>query len=325
VKVGYLCTFTPKELIHAAGFLPFRVFATEKPITLANAYIQSYACSQARGALECALQDDFYAFVFTRCCDTLMRLTDIFEFAGKRVYNIEFPTKIGSLDYYVEELKDFLKVLEDWGGEISYEKIKESLRLYKELEEKLKKLFAISADYETAIRVQQIDVKEAIKLVEDKLKNAEREKERRPRVLVTGSVCPYPEVYELFRKAGFAVKDDICTGSRFFEFSYPSFEPNDLESSLRYIAEKYMKKAPCPTKHYEDDLRFEYILKLAEDCDAVVFLLVKFCEPHFFDYPQLKEKLEESGKKVALIELEFPVVSLEQIRTRVEALREVVA
>ncbi len=323
MKVGYLCTFTPKELIHSAGFLPYRVFATDRPISLASAYIQSYSCSQARGALECALHEDFYAFVFTRCCDTLMRLTDIFEFAGKRVYNIEFPTKVGNVEYYVRELRDFVKALEEWGGEVTYERVIESLRLYRELEKKLKRLFEFSPDYKTAIEVQQIDVRDAIKLVDEKIKSAKEEKEK-PKVLITGSVCPYPKVYEIFREAGFSVKDDLCTGSRFSEYSYPDFEPEDLDSALRFIAEKYLRKSPCPTKHYENDGRFEYVLKLAKDCDAVVFLLVKFCDPHFFDYPQLRERLEGIGKKVALIELEFPVVSLEQIRTRVEALREVI-
>lgn len=322
MKIGYFCTFTPKELIYSAGFLPIRMFATRKPISLASAYIQSYACSQARGALESAISDEFYGFVFTRSCDTLMRLTDILEFLGKRVYNIEFPTKIGNVDYYVRELEDFCRTLESWGGEISFERVMESIKLYRELEEKLTKLFEICADYEVAIEVQKIDVREAIKIVDKKI--AEAKRENAPRVLLTGSVCPYPEIYEIFRKVGFAVKDDLCTGRRFFEFRYPNFEPHDLSSALRFLAEKYFAKAPCPTKHYENDYRFEYVLKLAEDCEAVVFLLVKFCEPHFFDFPQLKKKLEEIGKKVALIELEFPVASTEQIRTRIEALREVI-
>ncbi len=322
MRIGYFCTFTPKELIHSAGFLPFRIFATRKPISLASAYIQSYACSQVRGALEVALSDEFHGFVFTRSCDTLMRLTDILEFLGKRVYNIEFPTKIGNVDYYVYELRDFCKTLESWGGEISFERVIESLALYRELEEKLKKLFEVRADYEIAIKVQQIDVSGAIKLVEKKIEEAK--KEEKPKILVTGSVCPYPEIYEIFTKAGFAIKDDLCTGRRFFEFNYPNFEPHDLDSALRFLAEKYFSKAPCPTKHYPNDYRFDYLLRLAEDCEAVVFLLVKFCEPHFFDFPQLREKLEEMGKKVALIELEFPVASTEQIRTRVEALKEVI-
>lgn len=322
MKIGYFCSFTPKELIHSAGFLPYRVFATNRPICMASSYIQSYSCSQVRGAIEEVLSNDFCGFVVTRSCDTLMRLTDILEFLGKRAYNIEFPTKIGNVEYYMRELKDFLAVLEDWGGEISFEKILESIRLYRILEEKMKKLFEINADYEVAIKVQQLEVGKAIELVDKKLEEAKKESGRR--VLITGSVCPYPEVYELFRKSGFVVKDDLCTGRRFFDFRYPEFEPRDLDSALKYIAEKYFYKAPCPTKHYSKDYRFEYVLNLARDCDAVVFLLVKFCEPHFFDFPQLKEKLEELGKKVALIEIEFPLVSTEQIRTRIEALREAI-
>lgn len=322
MKIGYFCTFTPKELIHSAGFLPFRIFVKRKAISLSSAYIQSYSCSQARGALEVALSDEFHGFVFTRSCDTLMRLTEILEFAGKRVYNIEFPTKIGNFDYYLNELKDFASILEKWGGEVEFETLLRSLQLYRELEEKLLKLFEIDPDYELAIKVQQMDVKDGIKLVDERLREAK--KDNRPKVLVTGSVCPYPEIYEIFRNSGFSLKDDLCTGRRFFEFNYPNYDPENFESALRYIAEKYFSKSPCPTKHYEGDKRFEYVLNLAKDCKAVIFLLVKFCEPHFFDYPQLKEKLEEMGKKVALIELEFPIASIEQLRTRVEALREVI-
>ncbi len=89
--------------------------------------------------------------------------------------------------------------------------------------------------------------------------------------------------------------------------------------------EKYFNKAPCPTKHFPKDDRFNYVLEMAEDCDGVVFLLLKFCEPHFYDYPQLKERLEEMGKKVLLLELEFPIASYEQLRTRIEAFYEVIA
>ncbi|MEM0350197.1 MAG: 2-hydroxyacyl-CoA dehydratase [Archaeoglobaceae archaeon] len=323
MRIGYFCSFTPREIIHSAGFLPYRIFATKKPIALASAYIQSYSCSQVRGALEVILNgEDFQGFVVTRSCDTLMRLTDILEFLGKKVHNIEFPTKIGNLDYYVRELRDFIEVMEKWGGEVSFEGLIESIKLYRELEEKIMRLFEIDADYELAIKAQQMEVEKAIDLVDKRLRCAKKRDGKK--ILITGSVCPYPEVYEIFRKAGFVLKDDLCTGRRAFEFDYPNFELRDMDSALKYLAEKYFKKAPCPTKHYDDDYRFRYLLKLAEDCEAVVFMLVKFCEPHFFDFPQLKEKLEEIGKKVVLIELEFPISSYEQIRTRAEALKEVI-
>ncbi len=56
MNVGYLCTYTPKELIDAASFTPIRIFAGDAQISLATAHIQSYACSQARGSFERALR-----------------------------------------------------------------------------------------------------------------------------------------------------------------------------------------------------------------------------------------------------------------------------
>jgi len=329
MNVGYLCTYTPKELIDAAGFTPVRIFARDWQISLASAHIQSYACSQARGSLERALRGDLdlQAVVFTRCCDTLMRLADIWERnTGMKVYNLEFPTRIDdrSREFYFNELKDFAKVLEDWGGEITVESLRESLELYCKLEERLKLLFSIKPDYEVVKKVQEVNVREGIRLVESRIARAEKV-EGRPRVLITGSVCPFVEVYRLFEDAGFAVKDDMCTGTRFFTFTTPLREINSIEDGLKLLVDRYFQKAPCPTKHFPRDERFEYVVELARDCDAVVFLLLKFCEPHFFDYPQLKERLEKIGKKVLLIELEFPIASMEQLKTRIEALYEVVA
>ncbi len=329
MNVGYLCTYTPKELIDAAGFTPIRIFAGNDQISLATAHIQSYACSQSRGSFERALRGelDLQAVVFTRCCDTLMRLADIWERnTDMKVYNLEFPTRIDekSMEYYICELKDFLKVLESWGGRITLESIRESLSLYRELEEKLRKLFDIKPDYDAVIRVQEMNVRDAVKFVDDRLGLAEKVADR-PKILVTGSVCPFVEVYRLFEDAGFAIKDDICTGTRFFTFNTPWRDVVSIDDALKFIAERYFGKSPCPTKHFDNDYRFRYVMDLAEDCDGVVFLLLKFCEPHFYDYPQLKEKLEEMGKKVLLLELEFPIASYEQLRTRIEAFYEVIA
>lgn len=329
MNVGYLCTYTPKELIDAAGFTPIRVFAGDEQISLATAHIQSYACSQAKGSLERALRGelDLQAVVFTRTCDTLMRLADIWERnTDMKVYSLEFPTRIDekSREYYFEELKDFVEVLKDWGGDITLESLRESLELYSELEEKLRRLFEFKPDYEAVKRVQEINVRDAIKFIDKKLEHAEKES-KKPKVLITGSVCPFVEVYRLFEDAGFALKDDMCTGTRFFTFNTPLREIESVDDGLRFLVEKYFNKAPCPTKHFPNDDRFSYVFELAKDCDGVVFLLLKFCEPHFYDYPQLKERLEEMGKKVLLLELEFPIASYEQLRTRIEAFYEVIA
>ena len=130
------------------------------------------------------------------------------------------------------------------------------------------------------------------------------------------------EVYKLIESVGFSIVDDLCTGTRFFKSDVEKRKIKDMEDAMGFLADKYFLKAPCPTKNYEGDRRFKYLLDRAQKVDGVVFILLKFCEPHLFDYAQLKKELGSRGKRTLLLELEFPIASLEQLRTRLEAFYE---
>jgi benzoyl-CoA reductase/2-hydroxyglutaryl-CoA dehydratase subunit BcrC/BadD/HgdB len=334
-RVGYFCTFTPKELIKAAGFTPVRILTGNQHVSLANAHLQNYCCSQVRGSLERLLRGelDIDAAVFTRTCDSLMRLADIWERnSNMLVHNLEFPTKIDgrSREFLIRELYDFKSKLEEWRGkEITSEDLKSSIELYSYLEGLLDEIFRIKPDYELILRAQTEDAEEVLREAEKKVRElrdlkGERGEQKDARVLVTGSVCPAVDVLSLIEEAGFSIVDDLCTGTRFFKSDVESRDVNSMEEAMEFLAEKYLRKAPCPTKSYDGDWRFKYILERVKEVDAVIFLLLKFCEPHFFDYPQLKKELEKMGKKTLLLELEFPIVSYEQLKTRLEAFYEMV-
>ena len=49
-----------------------------------------------------------------------------------------------------------------------------------------------------------------------------------------------------------------------------------------------------------------------------IFMLLKFCDPHAFDYPYLKECLDREGIKNMLIEMDDQQQSLGQLSTRLE-------
>jgi benzoyl-CoA reductase/2-hydroxyglutaryl-CoA dehydratase subunit BcrC/BadD/HgdB len=51
----------------------------------------------------------------------------------------------------------------------------------------------------------------------------------------------------------------------------------------------------------------------------VVFLLLKFCDPHAFDYPYLKGKLGERKVPSLLLEIEPGGVPQGAVETRLEA------
>ncbi|MDP3047100.1 MAG: 2-hydroxyacyl-CoA dehydratase family protein, partial [Chloroflexota bacterium] len=53
--LGYLCSYLPEEIIHAAGFVPLRILPAGAASPRADAHLQSYTCSLARGCLERSL------------------------------------------------------------------------------------------------------------------------------------------------------------------------------------------------------------------------------------------------------------------------------
>jgi benzoyl-CoA reductase/2-hydroxyglutaryl-CoA dehydratase subunit BcrC/BadD/HgdB len=66
--------------------------------------------------------------------------------------------------------------------------------------------------------------------------------------------------------------------------------------------------------------RGRYLSRIASEqkIDGAVFLLLKFCDPHGFDYPYLKSFLEEAGVATLLLEVEDRLPSEAQLRTRFE-------
>ena len=46
--LGYMCSYAPEELIHAAGFHPMRLFSSKSEICLAENHLQAYCCSLVR-------------------------------------------------------------------------------------------------------------------------------------------------------------------------------------------------------------------------------------------------------------------------------------
>jgi benzoyl-CoA reductase/2-hydroxyglutaryl-CoA dehydratase subunit BcrC/BadD/HgdB len=139
----------------------------------------------------------------------------------------------------------------------------------------------------------------------------------RKRLVLTGGICSMPEIYQPIEDAGGTVVwDDFCTGSRYFE------QTIDLEGNLlNSIALRYFNRSICPAKHRDCFSRSDNLLKMVENTGAqgVIFVLLKFCDPHAFDYPHIRELLNGAGIPSMLLEIEDQQTSEEQLRTRLEA------
>jgi benzoyl-CoA reductase/2-hydroxyglutaryl-CoA dehydratase subunit BcrC/BadD/HgdB len=143
------------------------------------------------------------------------------------------------------------------------------------------------------------------------------------RVFVVGNLCVFDEIYDYIEAGGgTVVGDDMCTGSRYFAVNADEKSPNPVEA----LADRIIKRPICAAKHNPLFDRGVYLKGMIQDSGAegVIFLLVKFCDPHSFDYPYLKESVDELKVPHMLLETEMDNPSLGQIKTRIEAFMEMI-
>ena len=341
--IGYFCSYAPEEIITAAGALPYRILAGSGSISKADAHLQAYSCSLVRGALEDALNgrlDFLDGTVFPHTCDSIQRLSDIWRMnAGFKFHaDVMVPVKLNTAsagDYMTSILDKFKKELEELTGiEITGEKLKDAINIYNSIKKNLSRLYAIRRDATGVIKSSDIHaifkaamvmdrrllLEELERLIADLGENVHAPDTTDKRIVLSGGLCSMPDIYKTIEKSGgVVVWDDFCTGSRYFEG-----EINTKVEPLRSIADRYMERVVCPAKHKSLFSRGEYLVNAVKEnrADGVIFFLLKFCDPHAFDYPYMKEMLEKENIPSVLFEIEDQLPSEGQINTRCEAFME---
>lgn len=337
--IGYFCSYTPEEIIHAAGAHPQRLFGTRGEISLADAHLQAYCCSLVRGGLEDALAgrlDFLDGTVFPHTCDSIQRLSDIWRLNTKFGFfaDVVLPVKLdtqSSRDYLEEVLAKFRRDLaQGLGKEITDQDLADSIKTYQTIRAALTEIYRLRAQDPGLMRGR--DVYAIIKgsMIMDRNHLARRLPEvveemkggryafqagATKRLLIAGGLCDHPDLYDVLEQSGgVVVGDDLCTGSRWFEGAMGVGEP------IKALAARYLDRPICAAKHSTNTARGERLVELAKAnrVDGVIFLLLKFCDPHAFDYPYLKEFLDRESIPNMLFEVEDQLPSEGQLQTRFE-------
>jgi bzd-type benzoyl-CoA reductase N subunit len=336
---GYFCSYFPEELLHAAGILPMRILGDKENVSLADSHVQAFICSLVRTSLDAALKkklDFLDGVVFPHSCDSIQNLADIwrYNFPGQFSDVVVLPVWVDVPEaepYLTQEIGRFKKKLQEHlGKDISDAQLKASIDIYNENRTALAQLYAVRRDKPHAISGQGIlDVVRAsmcmckeehtalLKELLEELKTIPRTADGPVRLVLYGNVCDDPGIMSLFDEVeAVVVDDDLCTGSRYFLH----IEPSDGDPVLR-LAQRYLRRVPCPSKHSSDFDRRAYLVNMVRQnrADGIVMLILKFCDPHAFDYPDIAKKLTGENIPHLLIETEIQPASLEQVRTRLQA------
>jgi len=306
--IGYFCTYTPEEMIHAANCVPYRIMGRKKQVEFADRHLQSYSCSLVRTGLDMALAGDLDFLdgtVFPHTCDSIQRLSDIWRINAGFLYHadIVLPVKLhteSARTYIIDELSAFRASLEEFTGDkITDETLWESIRTYNLMRDNLNRLHEIKRKNPGIVRSTLADdcvqaamympVEEHNRLMADILRDLEGKDDPYDpiRVAVVGNMCVFPEIYDSIESAGGSVSgDDMCTGYRYYSLNVDEKKGDPIEA----LADRIVRRPLCAAKHSLDFDRGKFLSTIIDNTDArgVIFLLVKFCDPHSFDYPHLK-------------------------------------
>ena len=85
------------------------------------------------------------------------------------------------------------------------------------------------------------------------------------------------------------------------------------------------RRVPCPTRADKDADWESFLLSAVEKSGAqgLIVLMVKFCEPHMYFYPEIKEAFEKRGIPLLLVETEHEEMPMEALKTRIETFLEI--
>ena len=338
IPVGFFCPYVPEELIHAAGALPFRLLGSPKPIAHAKAHLPPFCCHLVKSSFESLLLGDLgflRGVVFSHTCDAMQGLSEIW--AHQKLLPFHFtlmvPSNMNSghaRSYLKSEIERFREFLESQVGKIAPQQLKASIQLFNRIRMMQKELYAapVSArQFAQAIRAGYLmDRVRYLRILQELLRASQDEAVKdHPLVPIylAGNMVHSETYFDLIESSGArVVQDDLCSGARTFRLM--TREDGD---PIEALTDRYFQSFFCPSKHLGPHAHLETTTKEVSDSGAkgVIFLLYKYCEAHFFDYPDIKSALESKGIPTLLLEVEDPSHSHEQLKIRIQAFVEMLS
>lgn len=340
--IGFLCTYIPEEIIHAAGILPVRITGDSEEIALdeANALLHIYVCSFARTCLQLARQgkyDFLDGFVGASTCDPIRRLSDVWEhFIPTPFFHVlRVPKKFtqDALDLFQVQVRKFKEDLEKFiGQEISEASLRDSIRVYNKNRELLRKFLDLRrADHPPISGGEMLEVMNArfrmpveqhSELLENLLQEiseGNRALEGKHRIMFIGSMMNNADFLKTLEDlGGQVVVDELCTGTR----CVWDLVDNTLPP-VEALCRRYLNHFPCPRMVPAEE-RFKRVLNLIRDyrVEGVIVQMLRYCAPYTRHQAILSDRFKQENIPVLPLDIEYGMGGIGPVRTRVQAFYE---
>ena len=352
--IGCLPMYVPEELIAAAGMLPVILLGSMKSVTKANKHLLTMTCEELRSTYDMLLNGRFEfidGVVMPLICDQIRFAGDLWDMDHPFPFfhQIWLSARMDDLgkEFLMNEFHRFKEHLEEYSGrEISSHAIEKSIHTYNQNRALLRRLYELKGanpalmtadDFMKVVISSMTMPKEThTELLVELVSAAEELKapdtvDKTP-LLLLGHPCAAPEkeLIDLIEElGGVIIDDDLYTGYRYFSTD-AELNGNPMES----LADRFMKGVPCPIKHHPGQFKNEpgspmgypgFIIDFFKKSKArgILFLQTMFCDPYDWEFPSLKERLEEERIPFQKIATGLESHSIEPLRTRLAAFLEV--
>lgn len=343
--IGILPMHFPAELAHATGVLPVLLQDDPEPITVGQANVFNFYCGFNRSLVDQVMRgafDGLDAILFGDHCVQLLGTADVIraEKPGLPILFNQLCTTLDASWARRETLGTFTQLwreLEELtGGRIAEDSARASIAAYNRNRAQIRELYALrrageialsACDLQSVVKSSMVmDKADHIALMDRLIAALPRGTAEGIRLYLSGHLChaPKAEILDLIEDCGGrVVNDDLFTGWRYIHADMDEGKP-PVEAMADWYLDKN-RRLPCPTRTMKGmDWESHLLAEMrAADAQGLVILMVKFCEPHMYFYPEINEAFDAAGIPHLLIETEHEEMPLEALKTRMETFIEI--
>ena len=345
--IGTFCTYTPNELMYAAGLYPVSLCGmSEEPIPDAEKHLPKNLCPLIKSSYGFAITDKcpytYFAdmIIGETTCDGKKKM---YELLGKtkNVHVMQLPqvqNSLTSLAMWKSEILHLKYVLEkEFQVEITEEKLKEAIKLKNEERNILRSLYELGKLQPPAIsgynmykvlesthfsfdkNEQNKNIKETVEKIKTEYENGARPVAKdAKRILITG--CPMGGVVDKIVKTieeneGVVVCFENCGGIK-----EKMKLVDETKDPIDAIAEKYLSIG-CSVMTPNDE-RLKLISQLVDEykVEGVIDVVLQACHTYSVETKTVKELVaKEKRIPYMAIETDYSQSDIGQVKTRISA------
>lgn len=342
--LGWVCSYTPLELIVAAGLTPYKLQsdACHGDSSGAESLLPSAFCPYVRRLCSLCLQDSENLpslILLVLSCDPMRRLADIIArySPSREVIRLDMPRRRDHLaqEFLVAQLQDLLGDLEIRSSRaITQTDLNQAIQDMNHIRSQLAEISDLrsraphllpGSGFLDLVRFSQTNLPAETKdtlagmIQELRAGTDSRPQQERPRLLLTGSVIEDPGlVQRISELGGDVVCEDMCSGERdILPLTDTDFPP------VQAIARRMLSRPPC-ARMLGSKERIDRTVDLARHhaCHGVIIHTLKFCDLTQADIPRLQSELKKHNIPCVHLEQEALHEDRGQLTTRIQAFLE---